>query len=329
MPQEMTLPVFVPSIKTFYFTLSAAVMENHPDFENWFYTNYIQLYYQIGSPHKLNFYGLNLIHGVWDYYPLLDIERISQEMLRVMRADMVELARWAIQTEGYVNVFLDEYYTEHRYAFQTEHRTHDFLLYGYDDSQQHFLTVGFDENQRYTSTHIPYEALRNAFASVTEKRSMVILRVNREKRFALDFENIQEMVSDYLQSADTSKRFKMYGNPKPDMVYGLAAYRELQTYIEQIEKGEDFLDIRAFTLLCEHKAVMAKRIRYLQKENAIQCSGDILVKLDEIAERATCIKNLMLKYSLIKQPRDLATVQMHLLAMREDEERVLRAVFVS
>ena len=107
---------------------------------------------------------------------------------------------------------------------------------------------------------------------------MVILRVNREKRFALDFENIQEMVSDYLQSADTSKRFKMYGNPKPDMVYGLAAYRELQTYIEQIEKGEDFLDIRAFTLLCEHKAVMAKRIRYLQKENAIQCSGDIQEK---------------------------------------------------
>lgn len=44
-------------------------MENHPDFESWFYTNYIQLYYQIGSPHKLNFYGLNLIHGVWGLLP--------------------------------------------------------------------------------------------------------------------------------------------------------------------------------------------------------------------------------------------------------------------
>lgn len=328
MPQEMTLPIFVPSIKTFLFhAYPLAVMENHPDFENWFYTNYIQLYYQIGSAHKLNFYGLNLTLGVWDYYPLLDVEYISQEMLREMRADIVELVRWVIQNGGYVYVFLDEYYTEHRYAFQMEHRTHDFLLYGYDDSHQHFLTVGFDENQRYTSTHIPYEALQNAFASVTEKRFMIILRVNKEKRFALDFENIREMVSDYLQSEDTSRRFKMYGNAKPDMVYGLAAYRELQTYIEQIKKDEEFLDMRVFTLLCEHKTVMAKRIRYLQKENAIQCSGEILVKFDEIVERATCIKNLMLKYSLIKQPRDLATVQTHLLAMREDEERVLRTVF--
>ncbi len=328
MPQEMTLPIFVPSIKTFLFhAYPLAVMENHPDFESWFYTNYIQLYYQIGSPHKLNFYGLNLIHGVWDYYPLLDVERMSQEMLRVMRADIVELARWIIQSEGYVNVFLDEYYTEHRLAFRTEHRTHDFLLYGYDDSQQHFLTVGFDENHRYTSTHIPYKALQNAFASVTEKRSMVILRVNKEKRFALDFENIQEMVSDYLQSADTSKRFKMYGNAKPDMVYGLAVYREMQAYVDQIEKGEDFMDIRAFTLLYEHKTVMAKRIRYLLKERALECSGDILGKFDEIAERAAHIKNLMLKHSMTKQPQGLATVQMHLLAMREDEERALCAVF--
>ncbi|MFQ9799375.1 MAG: hypothetical protein ACLR23_11025 [Clostridia bacterium] len=127
MPREMTLPVFVPPSKHFYFTpIRWLLWKIILILRTGFTLNYIQLYYQIGSPHKLNFYGLNLIHGVWDYYPLLDIERISQEMLRVMRADMVELARWAIQTEGYVNVFLDEYYTEHRYAFQTEHRTHDF-----------------------------------------------------------------------------------------------------------------------------------------------------------------------------------------------------------
>ncbi len=276
-----------------------SVAQEHADFEKWFVSNYIQLRYY-PETNWLNFYRLEAFETGIELCPLIDLQVVKSEMLKINNINIEDLIINCIKQNCYVWIFIDEFYDPNRIAYKTTHVIHENFIYGVDPEEKCFYSAGFDLWQSYSFSKINFEDLKKAFYSVPYNLPVKMLNPNTKANYKFEIDNTKNLLYDYLNSQNTSLRNTMFKNSSGDCVYGMDIYEYLKKYFEGFlyKKGES--DIRILHILWEHKKCMSIRIRYLFENNYLNRSGfsDFMDVFKPIENKALLTRNLQMKYNI-------------------------------
>ncbi|OKP87821.1 hypothetical protein A3844_10490 [Paenibacillus helianthi] len=302
---KIQLPIQEPIITTYqHHAFPLSIAANHPDFMNWFCSNYIQI--SLSKEDTLN--PLNY-YSFWDYFilcPIIERFYIEKELIP-NKNQLVDFFTDAIDRNLYVITYIDEYYIPNTKPYMCWHFPHDVLLHGHDKSAKTFYTSGFNEKGVYSSNNIvTYDDFNKAidideqmddtkdFSAWNNKINLIRVRYDWEYKFHSSA--MKESLNDYLLSTNSSNKFNMFRNTN-DHIYGLAVYSSLDLFLEKVESLQNNIDIRLFHLIWEHKRNMNFRVEFLINNKNYDFDKILLDKLNKIENDALIIRNLVLKYN--------------------------------
>lgn len=302
-----------------YFLCTILAFEN---LRPWFYENYIQLYTSgekevrhAGKPEViLDFYG------GWTK-PKIFFEEQYFDRCEMKEIDIISKIKQCINEERYIYTYVDEFFT---IQGMNEHFAHDIYIYGYDDSKEEILVIGFDIHMNFVKYTIPYNSFKNGFKNgivLSEtydkyggKRYFfnVKMKVDENYQYKIQMDSVLTLFNDYLHSINTylhsnDENCDMYKNP--NCKYGLATYDEVLKMLKSTYEMGGKTDYRAFHTLYEHKALMKKRLDYFSQilklnDEEKSLFSEVGQKILELGEqlRLRCIKyNILETKKLLEQ----------------------------
>ncbi len=123
--------------------------------------------------------------------------------------------------------------------FQKRYYSHDFILIGYDDRKQVFISVGYLLDQKFHRYSIAYEDMKKAVYSIRgPKIAYNFWKYNQEAKYELNISKLVTELSDYIQSTTSQK--KKFNN----VCLGMQAIHELGSYIVKTCSKENYIDLR-------------------------------------------------------------------------------------
>ncbi len=309
------------------YPLTAA--QNHEDFFAWFYSNYIQLEFDLNCS-SLNFFT----HGVCGnsiYSPILDYKILDLELISLSHIDIIAFIVDSINMGYYVTTYLDEYYIPERFSYNKFHFRHDVMIFGYDLNKNIFKIIGFNDKQQYSTSCISFSEFENSYTNCIDKKNDVILfkakdKLSYEPSFSFDKVNLINLLEDYYFSRNTSERLRIFSNPKKGFIYGMSVYNELIKYYKSaIENDKKELDIRHMHLLWEHKKCMVSRIEYLISNKFIN-SNTVLDGYICLRNTALSLRNILIKFLVVNDKKYIKKIITSLGKMHSDEEQLLSSL---
>ncbi|HEY0828013.1 MAG TPA: hypothetical protein VGE40_07960 [Bacilli bacterium] len=295
------LPLGQPPIIGYnYLSFPLSIMTNHEEYLPWFYSNYIQLccsadFLEQGTM-NFDFYNYDFtVHPL----PWLDIQRISRELIFASYSDIKKFLMDSLDRGCYIYLFLDEFHLSHKTMHLSKHFYHDNFIYGYNDKEKMFNTVGFDKTRLFTNTLMPFSELDASFNGVEmikdELNYIHLFRFNSNGQYDFDINLVIGLLQDFLQARNTSEHFSLFKNPNKQ-AYGMDVYRCIIEYFENLTAGNITCDVRPFHILWEHKKCMMAKLIYM--ENRYQSNDLQLIRqsYEEIEKASLVIRNVIIKY---------------------------------
>lgn len=297
----------------------------------WFYNNYIQLEYTPHDRCHFNFY-----RAPWESLPFFEYEFISKSTLTRHGISIHDYIADKIENGYYIIADLDEFYIPCRIPHNKNHYYHDNLIFGYDRIHENYDIIGFTDDRQYSCTKVDYESLEAALFSNeksefgTVPRPIIFaLRKKRDYKFAIDIALICDLMSDYLNSGDTSCRYRFYDASSDGRIFGINACRELSSVLENYLTDSREIDIRPFQILWEHKKSMSSRIQYLYSNNFVNDIKDILEGCKCLEKKALAIRNTVLMFEITKNPKIIPGVIAELNSIIIEEMEILKQFLIS
>ena len=68
----------------------------------------------------------------------------------------VKALKWELEQKRYIEIKLDQYYLVGRDEYHYAHHLHQNLIYGFDDKQKVFMTVGYDNSGKIQRYNVSY-----------------------------------------------------------------------------------------------------------------------------------------------------------------------------
>ncbi len=309
------------------YPLTAA--QAHKDFFSWFYSNYIQLEFDLNIS-RLNFFT-HVIFGNNIYCPIVDYKVIDLEFLSLSRINIIDFIVDSINMGYYVTTYLDEYYIPERISYYKFHYKHDVMIFGYDLSKSVFKIIGFNDKQQYSASYVSFSEFENSYTNCIDKKNDVILfkakdELSYEPSFSFDIVNVINLLEDYYFSRDTSERLRIFNNPKKDFIYGMSIYNELIKYFKAIiENDKKDMDIIQLHLLWEHKKCMVSRIKYLISNNFIKKNA-ILDEYICLENTVLSLRNIFIKFFIVKDKKYIEKIITGLGKLQSTEEQLISSL---
>lgn len=344
------LPIHDPVIKTYpQQTNMIAILSMHEAFEPWFYSNFIQLKCS-SRPYALDM--LIYPDNIQRVMPLVEYQCLTRETLGRWFPDIVGFIIRCIDDGLYFHATVNSYYiTHYEYHYRKYHRFHEILVTGYDLEAKVLYGTDFYMRGQYTCQAIPFEDFAMAYTSVDEVDDgtfriehsastdlnnhlsvIELLRYNpkshwhTKKPYALDIGNIVDLLGDYLESANTSRKYTVIENAAEEN-YGLSVYDWLRKHLETILAGATpYCDIRSFHILLEHKRCMSLRMKYLSGLQLERFPAYPAGELKNLEEQAIILRSLAIKYSVTKDKRIIVKMLRELKDMAAAEKVALTGI---
>lgn len=216
---QKTLPINIPMITGYlHHAYPLIAIEDHPDFKEWFFSNYIQLYCQhYDDSFWFNFFGFDLCPGIYEVPSLLSFQKIDNIMVKNNIIDISDFIINCINQGYYICIYLDDFYVKCRqFYYNNIHFIHEHLIYGYDFKKNSFTSMGYYGEGAITSSEISFPDLEKAYRASSDNLSINIYKSDKNATYNFDTQNLIELLEDYLYSRDSSKKFKMYKNSDPE-----------------------------------------------------------------------------------------------------------------
>jgi hypothetical protein len=319
--QVKKLPVAVPAIiGLHYHAFSLTPIFCNKKYLPWFYSHYIQVYCtndfsEVNGSPWFNFVSIDL----WDNgipflsnNHLLDLRTIKDNKI-----DVVKLITGYIDRGWYTDAEVDDFYIPFRFAYQKKKKPHDILIFGYDLNNKCFDTAGFNTQNEFAYEKLSFDDFEKAF--LNNNSTMVDLDNGGTNclRFFKTIEGIEcdfdpillaQLLEDYLNSADTTEKFRMFRQPSKKRVYGIETYQFFKEYFHLLLNKEIKFDIRPIQLLWEHKKCMLLRIKYMSENNIISPYSSIYDDYVDIEQKVLSARNLMIKYNMTNEKKVVMTI---------------------
>lgn len=316
-----------------------SVMPEHPHFFPWLHSHYIQwsadpeFFNHLDEHIFVNYYQPMHTHH---YNELLHLKIITADLLSRMETgtDLIAFFKRSIDQGDYVYLFLDEFYLPGKAMYRRHHFAHDTLLFGYDDEEQVFHTLGFNHNYEYGQTDIGYEPFLESYRQADRRKAyytkeIILYNLNKDRTYPFDSQLVMESLEDYVLSRNSSERYRSIASPN-NHVYGLKVYEEIVKYLRLLQSDPTlYRNIIPVHLLWEHKKMMADRLKYMKQHRYWSPPEQLTAQYQEIEREAFLIRKLFYKYAFfIKEDTSLleeAIAKIQMLAVKESQvlEQVL------
>ncbi len=216
-------------------------------------------------------------------------QELFPKTYRAIFGDIIEEFKRAISLGNYLYGFYNEEFIPGKVHYQKRHYLHNYLLIGYDDAEQAFVSVGYLEDYRFQRYRIAYEDMRRALETLQSPKIVSELYLlNPDAKFELNLPRVTRELSRYLSSAPT------LGG---DFDWGLSVYERLTAFFTSLGNDGKPLDIRQTRGIMEHKFFMKMRMEYLL-EHGYLCDRAALARAEEIYREAERVHLLALKYNM-------------------------------
>lgn len=318
-----TLPLAEPRVLGYlHHAYVLSIAGNCPNFEDWYYSSYVQLYddYLSGG---LNFYE----HDFTRFrQPLLDHHSMCIDAFMKGRYDVVEFAKHCLDTDYYFYTFVDERYIPGKGAYKAKVTfPHEIMVFGYDESAKHFHAIGFSEKFQYEKYTVGFEHFAQGFNNLKMTASYMnnihLLKPAYDAEYPFRLKQVASLLEDYCLSRNTSEQYSMVREPFRS-AFGMACYDYLIEYFEKVLKGKAQLKINSLHILWEHKKCMIERVAYMQRKHGMLKDFD-LGPLKEVERLAYKTRDEIIVYSFSNDPKCFQNIIKYLNQLKEKETPAL------
>lgn len=258
----------------------------------WIFNRYINQLYMIKDRRftYTNYDRWHAAEGVTECQKLC----VKSEMLTAQGGiDIVNLIHEMLDTDHYVFGRYNEFCIPQKNAYQKRYYVHDFILYGYDESEQRYYSAGYLADGKYKPFTIAFADFYDALKTVTtEKLNFHFIKYKNGIDNRIDIRMIYEDLYDYLHSIN---RRNIVNENK---IFGIDCEYVFIDYLKQLgsRKTSCAVDMRHPKFFAEMKMLMYERLKYLE-ENSYIATG-ISDFYDDVRKKAELIGMLSLKYNM-------------------------------
>lgn len=321
MNKIVELPLEEPVYSTYHFQgPGTAVIANNPSIRN-FYLNKIMLL--TCSRKFLSGFTtpeLKIPYSSYTDNPYLDKKRFSFEYLQGYINTVIKNLLDAGYYVGFGGV--DDYYIKGKSWYKERHFNHDGLICGYNREDKTYCIYAYDSNWIYRKFWTPqscFEAGRKALRKKGVYADICAVKPMEEK---VEFspETSLNTISEYLDSS-----LEKYPEECDGEVRGIVVHEYIAKYVGRLFDGSipyEKMDWRVFRLIWEHKKVMLERIQCI--ENALGIKSDTSEKYAPLVKESDNIRMLYASHHMHRRDSLLPIIQKKLLAVKAEEEKLLK-----
>lgn len=280
-------------VDDFYFQI---LIEPFNDmYENYFYSNYIQMaaYKDQFGCLLLDYYNKprkNYKIYQTDYmFEMFTISELFNSSDRRVVRDLYNL----INKNMYVIISIDQFYVCGSEVYNKHHHMHEMLIYGVDKKKKHVYLFGFVKYGKLERIRLNFSEFMKAVSG--QQNNVVLIKYHPEEEFYnIDRQILIKRFSDYINGEDSYKNVSI-GSSKGTRLYGINILREIKN--DKLLLNNITADVRMSYTLYEHKVIMKKRIKYLMDKGLI-FNPTAVVLIDDIIKNVERLKNGAAYYEL-------------------------------
>ncbi|RAN76592.1 hypothetical protein [Bacillus sp. SRB_331] len=300
------------------------IISNYKESFPWIHSNYIQLAFHkdfIEAPVPFKFY-------LFDYslVPWLKVQKLDREVYSLFNEDIVDFIKKAIDLEYYVYLNVDEYFIPHRAAYKNYNKSHDILVFGYNENDLEFSLLGYNEKQLFSKTKVPYDLFRKGFQNLSNIKNdcnqIYLYRFERNTKYNFRLSVVIDSLKEYLFSKNSAGKFNALAEPE-NLVFGIECYNYLVEYLDYERERTSFIDLRYLQKLLEHKLCMLERIEYLEQEGYVEKEHGCSIKYNDVVKKSKSIKLLTMKFNKTYNESTLENIKETLKDIKDLEIEIL------
>ncbi|WP_154983945.1 hypothetical protein [Paenibacillus xylanexedens] len=327
------LPVYTPYIKSYkHHALKLSLIGDKEEYISWILSNYIQLYNPYNfienkdcDPHWLDFFLLTKNN---ESNPWLELENIHFSDLK--RNDVIQFIENSIDNGSYLYLYYNAFYIEHSFAYKQEHTPSNLLIYGYNKTKQVFLVLDYHYDEmgnrlkhlevQYNTLHLSLKNLNlNSHDEGWAEFSQIC--TVKENKMEIRIQDIIDTIEEYLLSSQTYKKSEPTNTFFQNSKFGISVYEALLHYLDSLQNQEVEINILPISILCEHKKVLYQLSLFLSHSFIIKES--ICNELKSLKNDMLIVKNLLIKFSIKREPMIIDSIRSKVLLIINIEKRVI------
>lgn len=318
--RKVVLPLCEPLLSTYHYEGSVcSILHDNPTIENWYLNNVVGLRCNrafIGS------YTTPEV-SVWNssFFENPYIERIPFP-LKYLGVHLHDVIRSLIDEGYYVFISaLDDFYIEGKSWYQERHFNHDCLIFGYDQTDQTYHMLAYDQKWRYQpfkTSKKGVEAARKSSFRTQYFGNLYALKPFSE-RVELDEKQVLRELETYLDST-----WEKYPPSENEFAYGAIVHDYMTVYLYKQFLGAfpyERIDRRIFRALWEQKRLMLKRIEAFEEK--LNLGTSLSESYAPCVKEADAMRMLYASHVLKRRDSVLPTLQKRVLLLKEAERIVL------
>lgn len=278
------------------YAFPSSAMSGDISYENWILSNAIQMYF-IPSRYKFNisYFYLGLEPNPLPYIPLFEHQCLKMNLIKQSMPSIIDYIKLLINSNYYFTTTVNEYYLSSRPSYLKENFEHGIMVFGYDDIYEEIYSAGYDKTKLFNFHKIKYKDFELAFQNTSRNSRSRSFRRN-SLIYELDIWLIKELVNDYINSYNTSLKYRMVQNPLNNCYWGVEACRHI------MDNSETNLDERYFYTLFEYSKLMGKRIEKVYKIIDYKDGKELIKENNSLTVKFKNLLSLSIKYNFKTSP---------------------------
>ena len=349
---EKELPLVSPPILLYVdYAYTLSILRNYSKTDAWFYSNYIQIFYQKKGEGDICKYFITDTYGrVWNpYIPWFNYQSLDRSLVKSLNINIMDLVINSLNTNNYVHLYWDEYYVPNGITYNKDHFSHATLIYGYNLTEKCFYTVGFQDTRKtenlgssfysYDKHKISFNDFEQAYYSDANYvgTEISLMKLNDEFTYNFDLTVLLQQLNDFYLSRNPLLNYgthfnanNIYNNsyfrnpPGSEMIFGMEAYKSLQSFIETAPQDNYKRSFQPIYALWEHKKIMLERIEYLQNNKYLSEKHSLNVSYKQIEKKAKALNDYFIKFIISKNDK-LITRMVKILSEIDEHEKIVLA----
>ncbi len=310
------------------------ILSNEPKAKSWIFSNYIQIYMSKYINKWADFYfPMSYEVKTFELCKWLEVQKNSEEFVDRNYGDIVKYVINLIDSNFYVHMMINyKYVSKSKWSKGNKDVGHDILVYGYDDVLKILYCADFLFEPKYAFSDCTFDEFYAAYNNSAVKTQISYLshnifsyKIKNECDYEYHLNNIVYWFKQYVNS-EVPEYWKGYNYCNKEMnTWGISCYDILIQNI--INTNIDYLDVRTFYLLKDHKKIMIERLKFIDNESL---SMQIFIEAyRKMYSMHTEIVNLVIKYNISQNRGIINKITCRLIEVRETEFETLNKLIAS
>ncbi|MBQ7669294.1 MAG: hypothetical protein IJS45_01075 [Clostridia bacterium] len=246
---------------------------------------------------------------------VLQRELLFDSILSINKETTISEIQEQIEKGYYISGLYDEFYDPHKWAYGIEHNEHDFLLTGYDDFSESFISYGYIKGKKFRKYMIQYKDFINAFSSPMVESKAFRMRINPSFKFEFSWIGFLDELYRYI------KQPLLVATEPINGYSGISTWKSMYIHIDNTINKKEMLDMQRLRFLVEHKLHILSCFDYIKTQFDIL--NDQSVLYSAFIEEMKVFFNLGLKYCIKRDVCILDKMMVLLLELFEKESEIL------